>query len=558
MKKLISVLLVTLMLLSTATVVMAEGTEDVVEYELYTGTTASNYELLKTSFPSVDGISQFTFTGQKIYLPKNAAVGDIGYTCLILRKTNESNSAQYDPVTFAEILNDDNIYDYELQIEFQRVTNTNYVTDVEIGLGNYQADSKAADTCKTKPSVAKTIDFGNAFGSVANGSTATLSVDVAEVLSDGTEQKFPYNGTEPNTLTGANANLIAIKSKCSKAVTTRTNFIQVNSIKLVKKQETEEEVPTDTSIKSIDLITHQVNSKNMLLLGYPPKADSNSYNFNPSSYKIGLANNSVLNGVYRGVLGCQPGVTFESILNGGSLEDYVIEFTTTKAAGGSYVTDFEFGLGVANMDGQAAFTQGSTYAKFSTITKTIPFEAFDAAYEAQTTSGGEIMTLTIPVKDILNNGVEERLLGSEITSFPEFDASTINEFVVKATCSKESGSNWPGVMTFTSVKLVKKTTDITLNEDTDAVDFAVSDYSDAPAGINGHALVAYYKNVDGNDKLIGCDILPLNASSDNEAAVSIPKDSAKASEATKIKAIFFNSINNISPLTDAVIIFEAE
>lgn len=546
MKKLISVLLAVLMLLSSVTVVMAEATE----YELLKDADVSSYALFCTNFPSVDGIANHTWFSNKLYLPAGSAVGDVGYGCLILRKTNNSNSAQYDPITLSEAINGDNIRNYELHIEFQRITGTNYVKDVEIGIGNYIAENKTADSGSNKPSVAKTINLGNAFADVANGSTTTLTVDIADLMDDGNEQKFAYNGTEPNELTAENANLIAIKSTCSKASSSKINYIQVNSVKLVKKQSSSEvEPPADETVKSIDLITHTVDGNSFFITGNPPLADENSFHFNNSTAnQAGFSNTApTVGGVYRLALGGRGGKTFESQLNGGKLEDYVIEFKVTKRSNGDVIEAIEFGLGAANTEGNTTFGQGTTYRTYSTVIRTVPFEAFSTQYLDM--ASGDSAYLSIPVKKIFNSGNEQTLLNENGTAAPDFDGASINEFVMQAKCT--GGVAWSGVLKIDSVKLVKKSADIEYSEDEGEVKFSVCDYTSAPSFDNNKAIVAYYndEDADGVYNLSYCDIVSLESVDANNAQVSVPLDSIYMGS-EKIRAFLFNSMSDITPLTN--------
>ncbi len=307
-----------------------------------------------------------------------------------------------------------------------------------------------------------------------------------------------------------------------------------------------------TPVTSIELLTHQVNSRNMLLAGQLSNPDTNSAGFTTTTWKLTIPGTPAVGKVYRAVLGCQNGVTFESVLNGGNIEDYAIEITATKAAGGSVVTDFEFGFGVANMGKQAAFSSGATYKNFATVTKTVPFEAFDTAYAAKA-KDQTIMTLTIPVKDILNKGVEEQFTGTSTTTYSEFEASAINEFVVKAK-GVESALSYPGVMTFTSVKLVKKSADITFDEESGEFNFSVCDYSANPSVAGAQAIVAYYNDLDedGIYNLEYCDVVPLTAQDANNASLSLPLDGTYGGMPL-VKAFMFNSMDEITPLTEALV-----
>ncbi len=538
MKKLISVLLAALMLLSSVTVVMAE---DAVEYELPITATPESYGLFGTAFPAVDGLGNYSWTSPKLYLPKSdLAVGDEGYGCFILRKPNESDPAQFDPITFAEVIEGDNIYDYQLQINLQRVAGTIYVADLEIGLGNYAAENKDADTCTDKPSVVKTVYVGNVMSGMANGANQTVTVDVADILANGNEQMFAVEGVEPNELDADNLNLVAIKATCNTA-TVNANFLQINSIKLVKKSDAAN-IPTVVDFKGAAGASGFPGSE------APASTDSSyrvlvgqgSYKFSP---KTGTVVGDTLYGHQSARKDSNTPFLVNNLFGDAKMEDYVLELGIKKLTSANYIENIEFGLACCN--------GASGYASLPVSLKTVNAN-FDETYK--TMAKDTVETVTIPVKDILGKGNFKNIEKSGILD-TTFAVENITGIAMKATATADVASTL-GVVSLDSIKFIRKTSDITYDEEAGTVDFSACDYTtETPSLTANQAIVAYYNDYEGNGvyTLSYCDVLPLTAVDANNAALSLPLDGTWGG-AEKIKAFLFNSMGEMTPLTKAEVI----
>lgn len=535
MKKLISVLLAAVMLLSSVTVVMADATE----YELFTGTDKTVYALAGTVFPTVEGIVNYSFTSPRLYLPNPVSVGDEGYGCLILRKQSETNEKAYDPVAFAEVINGDNLYDYELQINLQRVAGTIYVADLEVGLGNYNAGSQQAQGCSTIPAVAKTVYLGNVMSGMQNGANQTFTIDVADILDNGNEQEFAYNGEAPNELTADNANLIAIKATCNTA-TGGSNFLQINSIKLVKKSD---DVVTN--------IPNEVNWRGTSGISFPgseaPAATDGSYRVlvGQGSYKFSPKTNTAvgdtLYGHHSARVDSSTPFLVNSLFGDAKMEDYELELQIKKLTESNYIEDIEFGLACCN--------GGSSYTGLPVSLKTVNVN-FDETYKSMVS--GDIATVTIPVKDIFAKGNFKEIT-KDGKLMPTFAVENITGVAMKATATLAVASTL-GVVSLEGIKFIRKTSDITFDEENQEFNFSVCDYTANPAVEGNQAIVAYYNDLEGNGvyTLSYCDVVPVEKVDANNAALSLPIDGTWGG-AEVIKAFLLNSMNELTPLTKPLV-----
>lgn len=162
-------------------------------------------------------IQQFgSWTKGTVSANNNATAGQIGYYNLPSAKA------------FQQALTGD-IEDYNLVVTFQKGSNSAYIEDIEIGLGNANGISgyhNLATAVRTLP----LGDFNYTYAT--NGTEWTMTLSVRDILDNGNETLFPASGT-PNELTGDNINLFAVKAKYRIASTQTASMLKFTSIKLV-------------------------------------------------------------------------------------------------------------------------------------------------------------------------------------------------------------------------------------------------------------------------------------------------------------------------------------